>query len=91
MNAARFSGGASRREFLRGGFRYSLLATLGFVSATLYQRNRASLSNQSCISQGICRGCVAFSGCGLPPALSVRQALASPADLPARSSAKGDV
>lgn len=29
-----------------------------------------------CISQGICRGCRVYGECGLPQALSMRQALA---------------
>ena len=73
MNEAR-QNGESRREFLRGGARYALLAGLGAVSATLFKRSGGKLSGQTCINQGICRGCTAFSGCGLPQALSAKQA-----------------
>lgn len=66
--------GESRREFLRGGARYALLTALGAVSATLYQRSGGKLSGQTCINQGICGNCKAFSGCGLPQALSAKQA-----------------
>lgn len=66
--------GESRREFLRGGARYALLAGLGAVSATLFKRSGGKLSGQTCINQGVCGGCTAFSDCGLPQALSVKQA-----------------
>jgi hypothetical protein len=64
----------SRREFLRGGARYALLAGLGAVSAVLFKRSGGKLSSQTCINQGICSGCTAFGGCGLPQALSAKQA-----------------
>jgi hypothetical protein len=66
--------GESRREFLRGGARYALLTALGAVSAALFKRSGGKLSGQTCINQGICRGCAAFRGCGLPQALSAKQA-----------------
>ena len=65
---------ANRREFLRGGFRHALLAGVAAVSATLLKRSGGKLSGQSCINQGICRGCGAFEECGLPQALSAKQA-----------------
>jgi len=65
--------GESRREFLRGGARYALLAGLGAVSATLFKRSGGKLSGQTCINQGVCSGCTAFSGCGLPQAFSAKQ------------------
>lgn len=66
--------GESRREFLRGGARYALLTTLAAVSATLFKRSVGRLSGQTCINQGICSGCTAYAGCGLPQALSAKQA-----------------
>ena len=69
------NGGASRREFLRGGARYALLSALGAVSATLIQRRGPTIAGQNCISQGMCRGCGAFEECGLPAALSVKEFL----------------
>lgn len=66
--------GVGRREFLRGGVRYALLAGLGVVSATLASRGGGKLSGQTCINEGICRGCTAFDDCGLPQALSAKQA-----------------
>lgn len=74
MNEADQTGGASRREFLRGGARYALLTTLGAVSATLVHRSGGKLTGQTCINQGICSGCGAFADCGLPQALSAKQA-----------------
>jgi hypothetical protein len=73
MNNANQNRGASRREFMRNGFRYALLTGLAAVSATLYQRSGGRLSGQTCINQGICRGCTAFADCGLPQALSAKQ------------------
>jgi len=66
--------GESRREFLRGGARYALLAGLGAVSAALFKRSGGKISGQTCINEGICSGCTAFGGCGLPQALSAKQA-----------------
>lgn len=66
--------GANRREFLRGGARYALLAGMAAVSAVLVKRRGAALPGQTCINQGICRGCGVFEKCGLPQALSAKQA-----------------
>lgn len=67
---------ARRREFLRGGARYALLTTLAAVSATLFKRSGGKISGQTCINQGICSGCTAYAGCGLPAALSRKQFMA---------------
>ena len=74
MNEADQHRGPSRREFMRDGFRYAVLTGLAAVSATLYQRSGGKLSGQTCINQGICGGCTAYTGCGLPQALSAKQA-----------------
>lgn len=66
---------ANRREFLRGGIRCALLAGISAVSAVLIVRRKSALPNQVCINQGICRGCGAFDDCGLPQALSAKQAM----------------
>ncbi|TAK96206.1 MAG: hypothetical protein EPO07_14745 [Verrucomicrobia bacterium] len=73
MNEAEPTGRESRRDFLRGGARYALLAGLGAVSATLVKRSGGKLSGQTCINQGFCSGCKAYAGCGLPAALSRKQ------------------
>jgi hypothetical protein len=66
--------GASRREFVRDAFRYALLTGLAAVSAVLVRRRRETLPGQTCINEYICRGCTAFTDCGLPQALSAKQA-----------------
>ncbi len=73
MKTEQSNGSASRREFLRGGVRYALLTGLGAVSATLVKRSGGQLSGQTCINQGICRSCAAFTDCGLPQALSAKE------------------
>ena len=65
---------ANRRDFFRGGARYALLTVLGVVSAVLFRRSGGRLSGQVCTNQGICSGCMAYTGCGLPQALSRKQA-----------------
>jgi hypothetical protein len=63
--------GESRREFFRAAARYGLLA--GLTAAGLVLGRRA-LTGQSCINRSICSGCAVFAACGLPAALSARQA-----------------
>ena len=74
MKTERSKESANRREFLRGGARYALPAGLAAVSAVLVKRRGATLPGQTCINQGICRGCGAVGDCGLPQALSFKQA-----------------
>ena len=64
----------SRREFLRGGARYALLTAVATLSATLFQRSGGKLAGQTCVNQGICHSCGVFTDCGLPQALSAKQA-----------------
>jgi hypothetical protein len=64
----------SRRDFLRDGLRSSALAGLAAVTVILFQRSRGKLTGQTCGNQGICSRCNAFSGCGLPQALSAKAA-----------------
>lgn len=74
------SEGATRREFLRTLARVLLLLGIGALGAKLLGRGArtaggpqaGNLPGQTCLSRGICRGCSAFSGCGLPQALSAR-------------------
>ena len=65
---------ANRREFLRGGARCALLAGLAAVSALLIRKRGAGLPGQTCINEGICRACAAVGDCGLPQALSFKEA-----------------
>ena len=74
MKTAQSRALADRREFLRGGVRYALLAGLTAMSAVLVKRRGTSLPNQTCVNQGICRRCEAFAECGLPQALSAKSA-----------------
>jgi hypothetical protein len=76
-----------RREFLRGGLRWALLAGLAALSGLLAKRPGAVLPGQTCIGQGLCRGCGAFADCGLPQALSAKQVLRN-ARRPRRESAQ---
>jgi len=62
--------GASRREFLRDSLRYTLLGGVAAAAGTLAVRS----AGQECVNDGLCRGCIAYDDCGLPRALSVKQA-----------------
>ena len=64
----------SRRELFRAAGRGAALAALAAVGGALTARGRSRLPGQECVNGGICRGCPAFGGCGLPQALSARQA-----------------
>ena len=63
----------SRREFFRTGARCGLLTVLGVAVALVSKRR---LAGQRCINRGVCGGCAAFERCGLPQALSAKQAQA---------------
>lgn len=65
---------ASRRNFMRDSARYVVLAGVAAVSALLFKRSGGKLIGQTCVNQGICSGCGAFAGCGLPAALSAKAA-----------------
>jgi hypothetical protein len=65
--------GESRREFFCRIARWSgLFAVAAGTGAVNFTRKAGG---QRCISQGICGGCVRFSNCGLPQALSAKQFL----------------
>jgi hypothetical protein len=63
----------SRREFLRAAARYSLLSGLAAAGVMAVRRRQG----ERCVNAGVCRGCQAFTGCGLPQALSAKNALPS--------------
>ena len=65
---------ADRREFFRAGARYTVLGLLTVTG--LFFGRRGQLNGQRCVNRGICAGCVAFNDCGLPAALSAKQARA---------------
>ena len=62
--------GGNRRDFLRNGLRYTLLGGVAAAVGTL-----AARSGQTCVNEGICRGCAAFDDCVLPQAASAKQVL----------------
>jgi len=61
-----------RREFFRGAARYGLLGLLALVAAVSGQT--IGPKRQRCINRGICSGCLAFTDCELPQALSAKNA-----------------
>jgi len=73
MNTERVTEAASRREFLRDGVRYALLAGVGTVAVSVAGRPGGRLTGQTCVNEGICRGCGVVGDCGLPQALSFKQ------------------
>ena len=75
MNRYSPNSSASRRQFLRGGLRLAILGGLAAVGGTLAGRQAGQPAGQVCISAGICRGCAVFEDCGLPRALSAKEAL----------------
>jgi len=64
----------TRRDFLMNGLRYGLLTGVAAMTVALFRRSGGKLTGQTCVNRGICSGCGAFAGCGLPAALSARQA-----------------
>ena len=63
---------AINRKFTRRDFaRFGALTAIGGLAARLISRR----SRETCINQGICRGCTEFADCGLPQALSARTVL----------------
>jgi anaerobic selenocysteine-containing dehydrogenase len=73
------SEGLSRREFLKSAARLALLAGLAALGLRLVRgrgapAGRLPRAGETCVNQGVCRGCTAYSGCGLPAALSAKRA-----------------
>ena len=66
-----------RREFLRGILRKLAVAGLAVGGGVLAARGMKSPQQREpdCINQGICRGCSEFRECGLPQAISAKDAL----------------
>ncbi len=75
MNRRSPNARAGRRQFLRDGWRYTILGALAAVSGKLVARHPSQPAGQVCVSAGICRGCVALDDCGLPQALSAKEVL----------------
>ena len=65
-----------RRGFLRVLAGGAALAAVAAAAAVLAARRRAGAARgEPCTAGGVCRGCPALGGCGLPQALSLRQSL----------------
>lgn len=67
--------GLSRREFLKAAGRLIALGGLGILVFRPVGRGgaRRPTDGETCVNDGLCRGCTAFAGCGLPAALSAKQ------------------
>ena len=65
----------SRKEFLRTLGRGLALGGLGLLVFRLFRHGgvRRPAGSETCVNDGLCRGCGAFAGCGLPAALSAKQ------------------
>jgi len=66
----------NRRQFLRRAGHSVGLAGLLLLAGNLVFRRFRSGRNETCINEGICRGCAIFDDCGLPQALSAKQSRA---------------
>jgi hypothetical protein len=63
----------NRRDFLRSAGRYAFAGLLVLAGEEIVRRRLGG--RESCMNQGICSGCAVLPDCGLPQALSARQAL----------------
>ena len=61
-----------RREFLRSGVRYAILAALAAVAGALAARRAATPEQAGCPEIKLCRGCASLPTCVLPRAAEVR-------------------
>jgi len=66
----------TRRQLVRRVLRGVSLAVLGVGGGAAAVKRRRLVREGKCLNQGICRDCTVFDRCGLPRALSVRNALA---------------
>ncbi len=64
--------GITRRGFLVRSGRILALAGIGALAAKLLGAS-AHRSNETCVNDGLCRGCPTFDGCGLPAARSAKE------------------
>ncbi|MFA6562134.1 MAG: hypothetical protein WCV00_09540 [Verrucomicrobiia bacterium] len=61
-----------RREFLRSGLRYAILAALAAVASVLAARRTVAPDQANCPKIKLCRGCASLPTCALPQATEVR-------------------
>jgi hypothetical protein len=66
--------GIDRREFFSGLLRKAALAALAFGGGAAAAKRAVLSKEQSCVNRGICSGCRVFDDCGLPQALSAKEA-----------------
>lgn len=65
----------TRQDFLRAVFRGSLLAGIGAAGwRAVGGRKGLDRSRQNCVNKSVCCQCRSFRDCGLPAALSAKQA-----------------
>lgn len=62
-----------RREFLKDTGRYAVLAGLAYFVFRMFGR-RSKRNLEQCVNEWICRPCGVLPDCGLPQALSFKQA-----------------
>ena len=74
MNPVAMNPNESRREFLRGAGRVTLLGALGGLSVVLGRRAGVRFADPRCRARRLCDGCAAFDQCTLPAALKARRA-----------------
>jgi hypothetical protein len=65
----------SRRQFFRGTLRNVTLTLLGTATGAAVLKRRRLVREGKCTNNGVCSGCTDFEACGLPRALSAKQAL----------------
>ncbi len=64
----------SRRQLFAGALRYVTLGLFAAGARSVAAKRRRLLREGKCINGGICSGCKVFEQCGLPQALSAREA-----------------
>ena len=67
---------SGRRKLLASVLRYVTLGALGAAGGAAFSKRRRLVREDTCINQGVCRGCEVFRECGLPEALSAKEVLA---------------
>jgi hypothetical protein len=65
----------ARRQFITRVLRGASLALLGIGGGAVVLKRRRLLREGKCLHSGVCRDCEVFADCGLPRALSTREAL----------------
>ena len=65
-----------RRQFLRSGTRYALLAGLGGLIVTGEAKRHRLANDPNCIRVWTCAACVEFGGCTKPKAEDFRNVVA---------------